>query len=139
MWRLGWRCFPRAKGQPGLREETRQRIISVAQQQGYDFSRLRADKIKRVLFLLHRQHNISRALPFYSQLLLGIEDLCREKGVALSFLSIGPGDAVSEQVMLHQPDALICAGFFEPELLGLLQQMKLPLVLVDLWARDCLA
>ena len=115
------------KGQPGLREETRQRIISVAQQQGYDFSRLRADKIKRVLFLLHRQHNISRALPFYSQLLLGIEDLCREKGVALSFLSIGPGDAVSEQVMLHQPDALICAGFFEPELLG-------PLVLVDLWA-----
>lgn len=41
---------------------------------------------------------------------------------------------MSEQVLLHQPDALICAGFFEPELLGLLQQMKLPLVLVDLWA-----
>lgn len=122
------------KGQPGLREDTRLRIISVAQQQGYDFSRLRSDKIKRVLFLLHRQHNISRALPFYSQLLLGIEDLCRENGIALSFLSIGPGDTVSEQVLLHQPDALICAGFFEPELLGLLQQMKLPLVLVDLWA-----
>ncbi|OAT25979.1 LacI family transcriptional regulator [Buttiauxella ferragutiae ATCC 51602] len=122
------------KGQPGLREETRLRIISAAQQQGYDFSRLRSDKIKRVLFLLHRQHNISRALPFYSQLLLGIEDLCRDQGIALSFLSIGPGDAVSEQAMLHQPDALICAGFFEPELLGLLQQMKLPMVLVDLWA-----
>lgn len=99
------------KGQPGLREDTRLRIISVAQQQGYDFSRLRAYKIKRVLFLLHRQHNISRALPFYSQLLLGIEDNCRDHGIALSFLSIGPGDAVSEQVMLHQPDALICAGF----------------------------
>lgn len=122
------------KGQPGLREDTRLRIISVAQQQGYDFSRLRTDKIKRVLFLLHRQHNISRALPFYSQLLLGIEDNCRDHGIALSFLSIGPGDAVSEQVLLHQPDALICAGFFEPELLGSLQQMKLPLVLVDLWA-----
>lgn len=38
------------KGQPGLREDTRLRIISVAQQQGYDFSRLRTDKIKRVLF-----------------------------------------------------------------------------------------
>ena len=25
------------KGQPGLREDTRLRIISVAQQQGYDF------------------------------------------------------------------------------------------------------
>jgi len=122
------------KGQSGLRKETRQRIISVAEQQGYDFSRLRSEKIKRILFLLHRQHNISRALPFYSQLLLGIEDRCRDKGIALSFLAIGPGDAVSEQVMLHQPDALICAGFFEPELLALLQQMKLPLVLADSWA-----
>lgn len=109
------------------------RIISVAEQQGYDFSRLRSDKLRRVLFLLHRQHNISRALPFYSPLLLGIEEVCRDHNIALSFLSIGPGDAVGEQVMLHQPDALICAGFFEPELLGLLQQMKLPMVLVDLW------
>ena len=65
---------------------------------------------------------------------MGIEDLCREQGIALSFLSIGPGDAVSEQIRVHQPDALICAGFFEPELLALIQQMRLPLVLVDLWA-----
>lgn len=122
------------KGQPGLREETRQRIITAAEQQGYDFSRLRSDKIKRVLFLLHRQHNISRALPFYSPLFLGIEDACRAQGIALSFLSIGPGDNVTEQVMLHQPDALICAGFFEPELLAMLELLKLPLVLVDLWA-----
>ena len=122
------------KGQPGLREETRLRIIAVAEQQGYDFSRLRSDKIKRVLFLLHRQHNISRAMPFYSPLFLSLESACREQGIALSFLSIGPGDAVADRVMLHQPDALICAGFFEPELLALLEQLKLPLVLVDLWA-----
>ncbi|MGL5700905.1 MAG: LacI family DNA-binding transcriptional regulator [Kluyvera sp.] len=122
------------KGQPGLREETRQRIIAVAEQQGYDFSRLRSDKIKRVLFLLHRQHNIARALPFYSPLFLAIEASCRLQGIALSFLSLGPSDPVGEQVMLHQPDALICAGFFEPELLAVLEQLKLPLVLVDLWS-----
>lgn len=122
------------KGQPGLREETRQRIIAAAEQQGYDFGRLRSEKIKRVLFLLHRQHNISRALPFYSPLFLGLESACREQSIALSFLSVGPGDAVAEQVMLHQPDALICAGFFEPELLAVLEQLKLPLVLVDLWS-----
>lgn len=122
------------KGQPGLREETRQRIIATAEQQGYDFSRLRSDKIKRVLFLLHRQHNINRALPFYSPLFLAIEAECREQGIALSFLATGPGDALAEQVMLHQPDALICAGFFEPELIALLEQLKLPLVLVDLWS-----
>lgn len=122
------------KGQPGLREETRLRIIAAAEQQGYDFGRLRSDKIKRVLFLLHRQHNIRRAMPFYSPLFLGLESSCRDRGIALSFLSIGPGDAVADQVMLHQPDALICAGFFEPELLALLEQLKLPMVLTDLWA-----
>ena len=122
------------KGQPGLRDETRQRIIAEAERQGYDFTRLRSDKIKRVLFLLHRQHNISRALPFYSPLFLGLESACRERRIALSFLSVGPGDAIAEQVMLHQPDALICAGFFEPELLAVLEQLKLPMVLIDLWS-----
>lgn len=122
------------KGQPGLREETRQRIIAAAEQHGYDFSRLRSDKIKRVLFLLHRQHNISRALPFYSPLFLSLEAQCREQDIALSFLATGPGDPLAEQVLRHQPDAMICAGFFEPELLAMLEQLKLPLVLVDLWS-----
>ncbi|MDX5628708.1 MULTISPECIES: LacI family DNA-binding transcriptional regulator [unclassified Brenneria] len=122
------------KGQPGLKDETRQRILGIAQQQGYDFTRLRNDKIRRVLFLLHRQHNISSALSFYSPLLLGVENACREAGVALSFLAIGPTDAVEEQVRLHDPDALLCAGFFEPELLAVLQNTQRPLALVDLWS-----
>ncbi|RPH29521.1 LacI family transcriptional regulator, partial [Buttiauxella warmboldiae] len=122
------------KGQPGLKEETRQRIVAIAEQQGYDFSRLHNDKIKRVLFLLHRQHDIARALPFYSSLLLGVEDHCRAKGIAMSFLAIGPEDAINDQVLLHHPDALICAGYFEPQLIATLAQMKLPMVLVDLWS-----
>lgn len=68
------------KGQPGLKEETRQRVMAVAQEMGYDFSRLRGDKVKRVLFLLHRQHDIARALPFYSLLLLGVEITAAKKG-----------------------------------------------------------
>lgn len=124
------------KGQPGLREDTRQRVIAVAKEMGYDFSRLRGDKIKRVLFLLHRQHDIARALPFYSLLLLGVEDHCREQGIAMSFLSIGPGDNVDEQIALHHPDALICAGYFESALIMAIQKTKLPMVLVDLWAPD---
>lgn len=122
------------KGQPGLKEETRQRIVAIAEEQGYDFSRLHSDKIKRVLFLLHRQHDIARALPFYSSLLLGVEDNCRTKGIAMSFLAIGPDDAINDQVLLHHPDALICAGYFEPQLIATLAQMKLPMVLVDLWS-----
>jgi len=124
------------KGQPGLKEETRQRVIAVAEEMGYDFTRLRGEKIKRVLFLLHRQHDIARALPFYSLLLLGVEDHCRERGIAMSFLSIGPGDNVEEQIALHHPDALICAGYFESALIMAVQRIQLPMVLVDLWAPD---
>lgn len=124
------------KGQPGLSEETRQRILAVADAQGYDFSRLRNGRIRRLLFLLHRQHNIASALPFYSTVMLGVADACREHEVAMSFQPVGPGDSVVELVNLHQPDALICAGYMEPEVLAALRKTALPVALVDLWAAD---
>lgn len=121
------------KGQPGLSDETRQRVLYIAKAKGYDFTRLRTNKIKRILFLLHRQHDLSKALPFYSPLILEIENNCRQNGIAMSFLAIQPGDPIQEQLQVHNPDALICAGFFEPELLTLLQQANIPITLVDLW------
>ncbi|WP_253383126.1 LacI family DNA-binding transcriptional regulator [unidentified bacterial endosymbiont] len=124
------------KGQPGLSEATRQRILAVAQAEGYDFSRLRNGRIKRLLFLLHKQHNIASALPFYSSVMLGVADACRENEVAMSFQPIGPDDPVAELVNLHQPDALICAGFLEPEILDAIRTLALPTTLVDLWAAD---
>lgn len=124
------------KGQPGLSDETRQRILAIAQAEGYDFSRLRCGRIKRLLFLLHREHNIASALPFYSTVMLGVADACRENDIAMSFQPIGPEDAVADLINLHQPDALICAGYLEPEVLAELRQAALPVALVDLWAAD---
>ena len=124
------------KGQPGLSDETRQRILAIAQAEGYDFSRLRSGRIKRLLFLLHREHNIASALPFYSTVMLGVADACRENDIAMSFQPIGPEDALVDLINLHQPDALICAGYLEPEVLAELRQSALPVALVDLWAAD---
>ena len=124
------------KGQPGLSDETRQRILAIAQAEGYDFSRLRSGRIKRLLFLLHREHNIASALPFYSTVMLGVADACRENDIAMSFQPIGPEDAVADLINLHQPDALICAGYLEPEVLAALRQSALPVAMVDLWAAD---
>lgn len=124
------------KGQPGLSEETRQRILSIAEAEGYDFSRLRSGRIKRLLFLMHREHNIASALPFYSSVMLGVADACRENEIAMSFQPIGPGDSVGELINLHQPDALICAGYLEAEVLAELRKTALPVALVDLWAAD---
>ena len=38
-------------------------------------------------------------------------------------------------IRLHQPDAILCAGFFEPEVLAALQQAGKPIVLVDMHRR----
>ncbi|MFK3660294.1 LacI family DNA-binding transcriptional regulator [Scandinavium sp. NPDC088450] len=124
------------KGQPGLSDETRQKILSIAQAEGYDFTRLRSGRIKRLLFLMHREHNIASAFPFYSTVMLGVADACRENDVAMSFQPIGPGDSITELVALHQPDALICAGYLEAEILAELRKTALPVALADLWAAD---
>ncbi|MDR1828485.1 MAG: LacI family transcriptional regulator [Methylobacteriaceae bacterium] len=124
------------KGHAGLSDETRARILQVAREQGYDFSRLRSDKIRRMLFLLHKQHNIANAQLFYSPLLLAVENACRSRGIALSFLALGPTDPVVEQVHRHSPDALLLAGFFEPELTAALRNMQIPVALVDSWLPD---
>lgn len=124
------------KGQQGLSDETRERILAVAEEAGYDFSRLRSGKIRRLLFLLHPQHNIASALPFYSEIMLGIADECRDSDIAMSFHSVEPGGSLSDLIQLHQPDALICAGYQERELLVELKNTSLPVVLVDLWSPE---
>jgi DNA-binding LacI/PurR family transcriptional regulator len=123
------------KNEPGLTETTRQMVIEVANQLGYDFGNLRRKRIRRIAFLLHRQHNTAASSPFYSPVLHGAEEACRKQGIVLSFMAVGPTDGVTEQLRMHACDAMICAGFFEPELLTALQATGKPLVLIDMKMR----
>jgi DNA-binding LacI/PurR family transcriptional regulator len=120
------------KNQPGLGEPTRARILSAARELGYDFGRLRVGAIRRIAFLLHEQHNTLSSSPFYSPVLQGAEQACRRAGVALSFYVVHPGEAVAELVRAQQPDAILCAGYFEPELVAVLRDSGKPLALVDM-------
>lgn len=120
------------KNQPGLAEPTRARILSAARELGYDFGRLRPGAIRRIAFLLHQQHNTLSSSPFYSAVLQGAEQACRGAGVALSVHVVHPGEAVAELLRAQQPDAILCAGYFEPELAALLRDSGKPLALVDM-------
>lgn len=120
------------KNQHGLTEKTRARIRSVAQELGYDLAKLRQGELRRITFLLHRQHDTSASSPFYLPVLHGAEEACRKRGIALSFVVLGPAEPVLDLVRVHQPDALLCAGYFEPELLGALRDTGKPLVLLDM-------
>src|SRR6478752_7315604 len=121
------------KNQPGLSEATRTRVIEVAQRLGYDSAQLRT-RIRRVMFLLHRQHNNFAVSPFFSQVLHGFEEACSERRLVPSVLTAGPTQDLAQQMRLHAPDAIAVAGFVEPELLGHLQTLARPIVLIDLCA-----
>jgi DNA-binding LacI/PurR family transcriptional regulator len=121
------------KNQPGLSDATRVRVVEAARRLGYDAAQLRP-RIRRLTFLLHRQHNNFAASPFFSHVLHGVEDACRERGIVPSVLTAGPTEDVVQQMRLHAPDAIAVAGFVEPETLATLVAMQRPLVLIDLWA-----
>ena len=80
------------KNEPGLTESTRQMVLSAAHELGYDFCKLRRKRIRRLTFLLHRQHNTAASSPFYSPVLHGAEEACRKQGIVLSFMAVGPAD-----------------------------------------------
>ncbi len=119
------------KNQSGLTEKTRVRVSNAARELGYDLSKLKQGKIRRIAFLLHRQHNTISSSPFFSPVLHGAEEACRREGIALSLVAIGPSEPVMEQIRVHQPDAILCAGYFEPELLNALRHTSKPIALVD--------
>lgn len=119
------------KNQPGLSAQTRSEVMRVAQDLGYNISKLRSGKPRRLLLLFNRTHVSLGDNPFYSVVLQGVEQVCREEHVSLSLLSVGPGDPVEAWVRRHEPDALLAAGYFDADLLAQVLAADLPLVLVD--------
>jgi DNA-binding LacI/PurR family transcriptional regulator len=120
------------KNQDGLGEETRALIVAAAREMGYDFGNLKGGRIRRIAFMLHAQHSTLRSSPFYLPVLHGAEAACRKQGIALSLLTVNPAEPVGELVRLYQPDAILCAGYFEPEVLAALRASGKPVVLVDM-------
>ncbi|HEY4068800.1 MAG TPA: LacI family DNA-binding transcriptional regulator [Burkholderiaceae bacterium] len=125
------------KNQRGLSDETRRAVREVARSLGYDPGRLRSAKARRLVFMVHRHHSSFSLNPFFSQVMHGVEEACREFGVVPTVLSAGPADPVRNLLRMHEPDALMAAGFFETEVVELLRGMDLPLALVDFWMPGC--
>lgn len=119
------------KGQPGLSEQTRAQVLGVAQQMGYDVGKLRTGKPRRMLFLYNRSIGSLATNPFYSYVLHGAETVCREAGVPLSMMSVLGGEDIAAQVRRHEAEALLGAGYFDPEAMEAIRRCELPLVLVD--------
>ncbi|WP_432722156.1 LacI family DNA-binding transcriptional regulator [Jeongeupia wiesaeckerbachi] len=120
------------KHQQGLSADTRDRVLQMADELGYDTGRLKREPLRRILVLLHSQHPIDS--PFYAPLLAGTAARCRDAGIAMDVRSLDPTRPVRRQVLEAEPDALLCVGFFEPELIHTVGRLGKPLALADLWA-----
>jgi LacI family transcriptional regulator, repressor for deo operon, udp, cdd, tsx, nupC, and nupG len=118
------------KNQPGLGDATRQQVLRAALELGYDTNNLRTSKLRRVSFLMSRVSNLA-VNPFYSHVLHGVEEACRQEEIVLSYASLQPGDRATEIIRRHDANGLICAGHFEPKLLERIAGLGLPIVLVD--------
>lgn len=122
------------KNQPGIAEPTRQRIVQAAQELGYDFGNLKRNKIRRVSFLMHRNHNTLVDNPFYSEVLHGAEDACREANLSLSFSLVDSSESIEDLLSRQEADALMLVGYFESSLLEHLAKTPILAVLIDHWA-----
>lgn len=120
------------KSQRGLTEDTRAVVLETARKLGYDFGQLKQRRIRRVAFLLHKQYNNIHCMPSFSPIMQGAVAACRREGVTLTHVNIDPSLSILDQLRLHAPDALLCVGLFEGELLSALRETGKPMVLVDL-------
>jgi LacI family repressor for deo operon, udp, cdd, tsx, nupC, and nupG len=125
------------KNQPGPSAQTRSGVVKLAQELGYDLSKLRVAKPRRMLFVFSRAHASLGSSPFYPGVLQGVEQACRGDHVSLSLLSIGPGDPVPAWVRRREADALLAAGHFDTDLLAQLRATELPMVAVDQLTHAC--
>ncbi|MEX8492725.1 LacI family DNA-binding transcriptional regulator [Sphaerotilus sp.] len=125
------------KNQRGLSDETRRHVRQVARDLGYDLGRLRSGKAQRLVFLVHRHHSSFAVNPFFAQVMHGVEEACRAFGVVPTLLTAGPADPLRDLLRMHEPDAVLAAGFFETELIDVLRGMELPMALVDFWLPGC--
>jgi len=89
------------RNKPGVSSETRRRIMELAKQHGYDFSRAlkQAGNTRHITFAIYkRQGAVVGETPFFSELSEGIEIACADNQYNLQIAYIHKGDDVQKKI-----------------------------------------
>ena len=134
------------RNRPGVSDETRARVIEVAGKIGYQVKPIpastRNSRLRTIGMVVKTEANLpARANPFYSHVIIGVEDACRNNGIDL-LLSTMPVDernrplGVPQMLSRGVADALLMVGTFVDETITSAVGHKMaPIVLVDAYAR----
>jgi LacI family transcriptional regulator len=129
----------------GVSQETRLRVLEVAQEFEYPIksaaSQVKTNDLTTIGMLVKTDPDITpMANPFYSKVLMGIEDSCRRDGINLLFATL-PVDENNRPVEVPQMlnnemvDGLLLVGICMDETISNASaKRKLPIVLVDGYA-----
>ena len=133
---------------PGLPAETRQRVLKAARTLGYNPRRSQTVKqkgsLRTVGLVIKSQFNeIPRSDQFYSQVVVGIEQACRQHHLNLMYATMKtdldnysleiPGLIDNE----HADGLLLVGMMVDEELSKILNQTGKPVVLADAYAENC--
>jgi DNA-binding LacI/PurR family transcriptional regulator len=131
----------------GVTNQTRDRVEKAAEALGYDLTRLKrkrqtANKSVTTFGLLLRltEQQFSQTNPFYSVVVMGIEEACRQQNIQLLYnhvhvdLRNRPCE-IPKMISNRRLDGLMLVGtFLEEPLLQALIDTKMPVVLVDAYS-----
>lgn len=127
---------------PGISQETRNRIIDTAEELGYPLKNTVTTAVSKHLSTVGMVvktdlDSSPQANPFYSKVIMGIEDICRRSGINLFFATL-PVDEENCPVEVPQllynesVDGLLMVGAFVDETLTTISARRTPpIVLVD--------
>lgn len=122
----------------GVNAETADKIREVARQMGY----YDTGRISRVRFVMYKKDGtVVEDTPFFTKMLRGIEEECTSLGYELSVMNLDRRSGnFGEQLRSIQNDlgtAVILLGTeMEDSDLGIIHDMKVPLVVIDYWKED---
>jgi len=126
-------------GKPGVSHETRQRVLKIASEGGFDFSRLKtgSDKPLEIGYIIYRRHNAVLSFsPIFSDITEGIDEGCHAEGHHLHIIQLYEKtdnvDKFISDLRIANYDGLIILGTeIAPETFAKFLELPLPLILLD--------
>jgi len=128
------------RNKPGVSSETRRKIMELAQQHGYDFSRAlkQGANTRHITFAVYkRQGAIVGETPFFSELSEGIELACADNHYNLQIAYIHKGDEVQnkiDEISYSDCSGIILLGTeMQEEDFSPFKNMQKPMVVLDVY------
>lgn len=118
----------------GISESVQQHVLGIADELGYERGDNNRPELKNVM-LLSKLFFSTSIDPFHADILNNAEIACTEAGIHFSYATLSHDDTSEEKLFgrlqRNQVDGLLLLAIDEPELLEQLQNLNIPIVMIN--------